>query len=364
MKTERIRVLYIDDEVNNLNSFKALFRKDHDIFLAESADEGAKVLAEEKIHVIICDQRMPGMTGVEFFESILHKYPHPVRILLTGYTDIQAVIEAINRGQIYRFIDKPWDSQAIGVAIQNAYEIYHTKFLLREQNLELQKAYEELDKFVYSASHDLRAPIASVLGIIKMAKAEDNSGNHEYLRMIESTVNKMEVFVQNIIRYHRSNRTNLQLTYINFENLLREIWEDMNMLNEAKQVEFTYDIKQEGNIKTDESRVRITLINLLLNAIRFHHDDSPKKKVHVHIHCDQENADITITDNGVGIEEKHHANIFDMFFRGAHKNSGSGVGLYVVKEALKKINATIQVESNVNAGSTFRVTVPNIGRDE
>ena len=136
MSIEKIRVLYIDDEVNNLQSFKALFRKDFDIFIAESGIEAKNILDIEPVHVIISDQRMPGMTGVEFLSSIIDEYPEPIRMLLTGYADIQAVIDAINKGKIYQYITKPWDEQQMRVIINNAYEI----FSLRQENKELMKS--------------------------------------------------------------------------------------------------------------------------------------------------------------------------------------------------------------------------------
>lgn len=136
MSKDKIRVLYVDDEVHNLHSFKAAFRRDFEVFTAESAAEGRKILANEDIKVIITDQRMPETTGVEFLESIIPSYPDPIRILLTGYTDIQAVIDAINKGQIYHYITKPWDEEQLRNIINNAYEV----FSLRAENKELIKS--------------------------------------------------------------------------------------------------------------------------------------------------------------------------------------------------------------------------------
>ena len=360
MNKDKIRVLYIDDEVNNLHSFKALFRKDYDILIADSAEEGTKLLAEEQVHVIICDQRMPGMTGVEFFESILVKYPHPIRILLTGYTDIQAVVEAINRGQIYRFIDKPWDQQVLSVAIQNAFEIYHTKFLLREQNVQLKKAYDELDKFIYSASHDLRAPLASILGIIKVAKTDDDAKMPEYIDMIDHTVNRMDAFVQNIIKYYRSNRVDVEVAQIDFSKIVGEIVSDLDHHIKDSSIKFQKNISEPVFIRSDESRVRIILNNILLNAMKFHHDTSTNKQITISVKTDHEKSTIEIEDNGIGIDADQQNQIFDMFFRGVHKNAGSGVGLYVAREALKKINGQINIESTPGVGSKFVIEMPNL----
>jgi DNA-binding NtrC family response regulator len=126
-------VLYVDDEINNLNSFKAAFRRDFDIYTAQSAREGRKILDSYEIGVIITDQRMPGMTGIEFLESILTIYPDTIRILLTGFSDMNAVMDAINRGQVYKYLVKPWQIDELLLYIQNALEIYH----LRRENKEL-----------------------------------------------------------------------------------------------------------------------------------------------------------------------------------------------------------------------------------
>src|SRR5471030_1609616 len=128
-----IGVLYIDDEIKNLNSFKAAFRRDFDIFTAISAKEGRKILDSQEIGVIITDQRMPVMTGIDFLQSILAIYPDTIRILLTGFSDMNAVMDAINRGQVYKYLVKPLQNDELKLYIQNALEIYH----LRKENKEL-----------------------------------------------------------------------------------------------------------------------------------------------------------------------------------------------------------------------------------
>ncbi|HVB03565.1 MAG TPA: response regulator [Chitinophagaceae bacterium] len=123
----KVTVLYVDDEVNNLNSFKASFRRLFHILTAESAASAIKLLAENEVHVIISDQRMPDMTGIEFFESIINDFPDPIRMLLTGYADINAVIDGINKGQVYKYFSKPWNEEELRSNIIKAYEIYRLK---------------------------------------------------------------------------------------------------------------------------------------------------------------------------------------------------------------------------------------------
>jgi DNA-binding NtrC family response regulator len=138
-------VLYVDDEINNLNSFKAAFRRDFEIYTAQSAREGRKVLDSNEIGVIITDQRMPGMTGIEFLESILAIYPDTIRILLTGFSDMNAVMDAINRGQVYKYLVKPWQNDELKLYIQNALEIYHLRKENKDLAHKLQLANKELE---------------------------------------------------------------------------------------------------------------------------------------------------------------------------------------------------------------------------
>ena len=131
--SDKINVLYVDDEVDNLTSFKATFRRSFNITTAESAEEAMKILERESIHVVLSDQRMPKMTGIEFFESIQNVFPNPIRILMTGYTDINAVIDAINRGQVYKYLTKPWIEDDVKIFVEKAFEVYR----LRKENIDL-----------------------------------------------------------------------------------------------------------------------------------------------------------------------------------------------------------------------------------
>jgi response regulator RpfG family c-di-GMP phosphodiesterase len=152
MEEQKINVLYIDDEPNNIVSFKAAFRRVFNVYSAESAEEGTKVLEQENIHVILSDQRMPKTTGIEFFQSILETHPDPIRILITGYTDINAVIDAINLGQVYKYLTKPWIEEEVKTSIRNSFEVYD----LRVKNKELtQKLLEANEKLEFLARQNL-----------------------------------------------------------------------------------------------------------------------------------------------------------------------------------------------------------------
>jgi DNA-binding NtrC family response regulator len=142
---KHINVLYIDDEKSNLTSFKAAFRRDFNVHLADSAANGLDILRNNEIHVILTDQRMPEKTGVEFLSSILEAFPNAIRILVTGYTDMEALVEAVNKGHIFKYISKPWDNEKLKDIIIKAYEIYQLKTENQEINEKLGEANEQLE---------------------------------------------------------------------------------------------------------------------------------------------------------------------------------------------------------------------------
>jgi len=141
----KISILYVDDELNNLISFKAAFRIKYSILTAISGEEAKNILHKHTVHIIITDQRMPQMTGVEFLESILDEYPDPVRILLTGYTDMSAVVDAINKGKIFHYLTKPWNEEELDMTINRAFEVYKQKMDEKEMNSKLTLSNEQLE---------------------------------------------------------------------------------------------------------------------------------------------------------------------------------------------------------------------------
>ncbi len=145
MTNKKINILYVDDEINNLVSFKATFRIKYNIYTAVSGEEAIKLLDEHNIHVIITDQRMPGMTGVEFLEKILEKHPDPIRLLLTGYADLNAVIDAVNKGKIFHYLSKPWNEEELDTTIQRAFDIYQKRQEEKETTDKLAVSNDQLE---------------------------------------------------------------------------------------------------------------------------------------------------------------------------------------------------------------------------
>jgi len=145
MNKEKITILYVDDEMNNLISFKAVFRIKYNVLTAISGDEATKILRNNVVNIIITDQRMPQMTGVEFLESILDEFPDPIRILLTGYADMNAVIDAVNKGKIFHYLTKPWNEEELDITIKRAFDIYKQKIEEREMTNKLSLSNEQLE---------------------------------------------------------------------------------------------------------------------------------------------------------------------------------------------------------------------------
>jgi len=360
MQRPTINLLYLDDELHNLQSFKASFRKQYNIFTTSSVEEAEEILNREKIHIVLADQRMPVMTGVQFFEKMRKKHPDPMRILITGHTDISAAIDAINKGEVLRFIDKPWDQSYVQTAIEHGYDIYKTKAELVQRNADLQKAYEELDKFVYSASHDLRAPLMSIMGLVNIALLEDANAQKSYLDLIKQSVQRLDAFILSIIDYYKNARGVPVVQPVDFKALTEEVRETIRFIPGFDEIKYNITVNQKGIFNSDIIKLRIILNNLITNAVKFKDPNKDAHKFSLNIDANTESCKIVITDNGIGIKEKDIDSIFKMFFRATGSTSGSGIGLYIVREAIQKLDGNIDVRSVFGEGATFEITLPSI----
>jgi two-component system, sensor histidine kinase and response regulator len=358
---EKIKILYIDDEVNNLIGFKASFRLDYKILTAQNTDEAIDILNKNPdIHIIFCDQRMPEKTGVQFFEEIRNKFPLPIRILITGYTDVQSVIDAVNLGNIFRYVKKPWTESDIQSAVQEADKFYTTTSLLSVKNKELQKAYDELDKFSYSVTHDVRRPLLSMLGAIEVAQQIDDVEEiKQLLTLMQESVNNLDSFIQSLHDYYNINRGQLELVDIEFSELVKELQEKYGLIAKVSNVNFITSISQAQKFRSDKISLKIILNNLVSNAFKYQKKNNEDKRVELDVNVEPASVTITVKDNGIGIQDHHLGEIFDLFFRATSEEVGSGFGLYTVKDALLKLKGEIKVNSVFGEGSVFTVTIPN-----
>ncbi|MDB5118899.1 MAG: hupR [Sphingobacteriales bacterium] len=145
MADNKINILYVDDEENNLLSFKANFRFKYNVNIALSAEDAMTILEKKPIEIIITDQRMPNITGIEFLEKVLQIYPDPIRILLTGYADMNAVIDAVNKGKIYHYLSKPWNEEELDLTIARAFEVYQKNLETKIMNEKLSLSNDQLE---------------------------------------------------------------------------------------------------------------------------------------------------------------------------------------------------------------------------
>jgi len=360
--SEKVKILYIDDEPDNLVGFKASLRLDYHILTAVNIPQAMSCLGNHPdIKVIFCDQRMPGTTGVEFFEEIRVSYPLPVRILLTAYTDVESIINAINRGNIFRYVKKPWTEADIVSAIDEANKFYMANSMLAIKNDELQKAYNELNKFAYSVSHDIRGPLSGILGAINIAREiDDVEEMREMLFLMEKSLKKLDTYIISMHDYYSLQRGELKITDIDFTKLLDELKPIYSVFSKTSQVEFNIQINQQEVFRSDEVPLKLIFNNLLSNAFKYQDKKRSNKSVDVTVDVQKSMATIYIKDTGIGILGSHIGEIFNLFYRANSQEVGSGFGLYNVKSALLKLNGQIEVNSVMHQGTTFKVTIPSI----
>jgi len=231
---------------------------------------------------------------------------------------------------------------------------------IQRTNTELSKRNTELDNFVYSVSHDLRAPIASVLGLINLAKKDsDGIMKDMYLDMIHKSAMQQDHFIKEILDQSRNSRLEVKREEIQFEPLIDETFNQLKFATNAGQsVQKVIRIKQEAPFFSDRWRLKVILNNIISNAIRYRNGKDPVIKVNVEIR--EHLATLAIEDNGKGIEKHHLPNVYKMFYRATDDGAGSGLGLYIVKEAVDKLNGHIDIESEVGQGTTVKLAIPEL----
>lgn len=235
----------------------------------------------------------------------------------------------------------------------------HSETQMRNQNEKLVKANAELDRFVYSASHDLRAPLSSIAGIINLASLTENTEELKtYLNMIHGRVGVMDKFITDIIQYSRNTRLESMREAVRLDQLVQEVVEGLRYTEGVQHLEFRITIPDNTKIITDPVRLRMVLSNLVSNAVRYHDKMKEKPFIAIVYQNDQQHHEISVQDNGQGIRKEHVEKIFDMFYRTSSSNGGSGLGLYIAREAAARLGGSISVQSVYGAGSAFSVQLP------
>lgn len=236
-----------------------------------------------------------------------------------------------------------------------------TEDLLKRQNEELIKINSELDRFVYSASHDLRAPLMSVKGLLNMIKVDPDKQNADhYLALMERSVEKLDNFISDIINYSRNSRMDIMPKEIDFHSLLEESIDSLKFMEGAEDVRSIKVISIEKPFYSDYSRLLIIFNNIISNAVRYRDVWKKDSFLKIEIKALEDKAYISFSDNGVGISEEYVDKVFKMFFRASADSKGSGLGLYIVKSAIEKLNGVIAVDSKLGEGTTFTIEIPNL----
>lgn len=230
---------------------------------------------------------------------------------------------------------------------------------IAQQNLELKKINAELDRFVYSASHDLRAPLVSIQGLSKIAMQEaQHETDRKYFKLINDRVIRLDDFIRDIIEYSRNSRTERTLETFSLEPMIYEIIENLKYLEGADRIKFDL-LCDVAEVYSDKSRLKVVLSNIIANAIKYHNLRREDPFIKISVKEENQKIHLSIADNGIGIPKEAEKKIFDMFYRASDRAGGSGLGLYIVKEMVEKLEGTILVESEVGEGTTFFVTIPH-----
>ena len=231
-----------------------------------------------------------------------------------------------------------------------------------ERTSSLEKTNEELDRFVYSVSHDIKAPLASVLGLVNLIRLSHEEDLERHLQLMERSINKLNGFVQDILEYSRNSRLTIKQDPINFQLQIESAREDLKHMHNAEGVDLITNFDITSPVMSDENRLQSVLKNLISNAVKYHNPYAEQSWVKVEVTTNSTHFSIKVSDNGIGINKKSIPHIFDMFYRASDKSSGSGLGLYIVKETVQKMKGTITVYSKENVGTTFELTLPNLAK--
>lgn len=249
--------------------------------------------------------------------------------------------------------------QGVTIFIKDITHIQRSELKYIEKNRELDRINKELDNFVYRVSHDLRAPITSIMGLINLIKLENDPAKlTNYISLQERSVKKLDHFIKDIINLSRNTRLGITVERINFNELVQEIYTELDDGSGA--VEKRLTVNEIVPLYSDRQRIHTILTNLISNSIKFYNNHQETPFVHVNLISDEDSVTIEVKDNGIGIPPEYLSKIYTMFFRAAKDNPGSGLGLYIVKETINKLKGNITARSKLREGTTFIIKIPNL----
>ena len=233
---------------------------------------------------------------------------------------------------------------------------------VKVESEELRKTNIQLENFVYSVSHDLRAPLSSMKGVIEITQEETKEDlTREHMGLLKGSIEKLDHFILDVLDYCRSKRLEMKADQIYFKLMIDDIADNLKHMNQNESnVDIKIKVEQENTFCSDKVGVSIVLNNLVSNAIRYRDRNSNQPFVNIEVTATDERANIIVKDNGIGISKDLQGKIFDMFYRISDETDGTGLGLFLVKETIDKLHGQIKVESELGKGSVFRILIPNI----
>jgi signal transduction histidine kinase len=385
--TARHTLLVLDDEPDVVKSVKDLLRLDYRVLGATRASEAMELMAKEEVHLVMTDQRMPEMTGVEFLRKIRGEYPEAIRLLFTGYADIRAVIDAINQGNVYRYIVKPWDPDELQTIIKEAADRYDLIVernrligLLQVQNRDLEKANAELKRsndlkqaFIQVASHELRTPLTILLGVTRLAvdAAGEDPELRPWLGRIEQAGHRLQHLINQIVDMLVAGRfeTMLERKSTDVAALLNQAADDVRPFVELRHQKLVVELPPDlGMADVEVEKIRDSVNHLLLNSVKFTADGGT---ISLSASSEQDAVEVKVVDTGVGMEAAALQQLFEPFFTGfdvsrhssghyEYGRKGLGLGLSVVKGFVQMHGGTISATSAAGLGTTIVFRLPRV----
>jgi two-component system sensor histidine kinase ChiS len=239
-------------------------------------------------------------------------------------------------------------------------ELSNKNNTINEANDQLTRLNAELDSLVYRTSHDLRSPVTSILTLAEIIKEEkDDTKRNEYLNLQKKTLFRLDSLITDTLDFARNKRIELNYEPVDFSEFIHSALQDHVFSDNSKNIKRIVEINQQGTFVTDKTRLNIVIRNLISNALRYHNKDQENPYLKIIVNATDKHAELQVVDNGQGIDEKHLEHIFTMFYTANKSSGGSGIGLYIVKEAIEKLGGTIKIESQINVGTKFIIVIPN-----
>lgn len=296
---------------------------------------------------------------------IANKITRPIRLLTDIITQPNLDESVVKLKQIGVNSSQPDELEKLKVSFLNLgeritgqmHEIELKNDELRDQNKSLEQLNMELDRFIYHTSHDLRSPLTAVLGLIEVIEVYKDEDITEYLEHMKTSINQLDMTILQIIQFYKNQNTSVDFEDINLYAVVDSIFKLYQHHPKAKGIEFTTNLGALELIKSDHYRLTIILKNLISNAIKYSDAKKELKKVEVSTYEEPEYWVIKVSDNGIGMDTRTKQNLFTMFYRGSAIGKGSGLGLYIIKESLKRINGVITLDSELGRGTSFFVKI-------